>query len=310
MRASRSAMLIVVVSCCLVLVTWGTAVAAAKKVPDACALITKSDVATAFAKLDTALQPLSIADPVVGKPASQGGQGTNSCSTTFSLPGSVGGSVLVKTNPVTKQLPCPPKGQPGKTVKIAGTASLLEPNPSDAKVVRDITFVDQGGCAFIEIFLSGGSVKVPGSAFVELATAALAKKASGSGGATPSVSSKAAPAACTLVTKTDAEAALGQAVNGNDAASANSCEYRETSGPNFLNVQVAAGQTAADLQRTLSNSGPLQTLSGLGDAAYLGPVSIAVLKNGVSVHIDWLGGATPDTPTALKQLATTAIGRL
>jgi hypothetical protein len=147
----------------------------AKKVPDACALITQADVSTAFAKLEPALQPLSVADPVVGKPASQGGQGTNSCSTTFILPNSVGGSVLVKTNPVTKQIPCPAKGQPGKTVKVSGTKVLVEPNPSDAKVTRDVEFVDRGGCVFIEIFVSGGTARVPQSAFVELAAAALAK---------------------------------------------------------------------------------------------------------------------------------------
>jgi hypothetical protein len=150
--------------------------AATKKLPDACVLITKADVATAFAKLEVALQPTSVSDPVRGKPSNQGGQGTNSCETAFYLPNSVGGTVLVKTVPVTKQFPCPPKGQPGKTVTISRTKALLEPNPSDAKVVRDVTFVDQGGCAFIEVFLSGGSAKVPESAYVDLATAALSKK--------------------------------------------------------------------------------------------------------------------------------------
>ena len=82
--------------------------------------------------------------------------------------------MLVKTYPVTKQIPCPPKGQPGKTVKVSGTKVFVEPNPSDAKVTRDVTFVDQGGCAFVEIFLSGGSAKVPQSAFLDLAAAALA----------------------------------------------------------------------------------------------------------------------------------------
>jgi hypothetical protein len=149
--------------------------------PDACALITSADVATAFAKLDPALQPTSVTDPVRGKPANQGGQGTNSCSTAFYLPNSVGGSVLVKANKIVKGFPCPPKGQPGKTVKIGATKARLEPVPSNAAVTRDITFVQQGGCTFLEIFLSGGDAHVPASAFVELATDALAKKP----GATP-----------------------------------------------------------------------------------------------------------------------------
>jgi hypothetical protein len=155
----------------------GPAAAASKKVPDSCALITKADVTTAFAKLEPALQPTSVVDPVRGKPASQGGQGTESCSIAFYLPNSVGGTVLTKTFPVTKPLGCPPKGQPGKTVKIAKTKALLEPNPSHPGVTRDVTFVAKGGCAFIEVFLSGGSSKVPASGFVDLATAALAKKA-------------------------------------------------------------------------------------------------------------------------------------
>jgi hypothetical protein len=286
------------------------AAATAKRLPNACTLISKTDVATAFAKLESALQPTSVSDPVRGKPSNQGGQGTNSCQTAFYLPNSVAGNVLVKTNLVTKQTPCPPKGQPGKTVTISGTKALLEPLPSDAKVVRDVTFVDHGGCAFIEIFLSGGSARVPRRAFVDLATAALAKKSGATAAGTSSTSaSQGPPAACTTITKADAETALGQAVNDNDATSTTACEYRETSGPNFINVEVASGQTKTDLQRMLSNSGPLQFVP-LGDAAYMGPVTIAVLKNGISIRIDWLGGATPNTPNALTQLARTASARI
>jgi hypothetical protein len=176
-RARCSVVVIIAVSCAFVASAAVPASAKAQKVPDACSLITKTDVATAFAKLDAALQPLSVEDPVVGKPSSQGGFGTNSCSTSFMLPNSVGGDVLVKTNPITKQIPCPPKGSPGKTVKVSGTKVLVEPNPSDAKVTRDVTFVDAGGCAFIEIFVSGGTARVPQSGFLDLAAAALAKKA-------------------------------------------------------------------------------------------------------------------------------------
>src|SRR5450432_2359139 len=136
MRARGSVVVIIAVSCAVV-ASAAVPASAKAKVPDACSLITKADVATAFAKLDAVLQPLSVADPAVGKPASQGGQGTNSCSMTFMLSNSVGGSVLVKTNPVTKQIPCPPKGQPGKTVKVSGTKVFAEPLPSDAKVTRD-----------------------------------------------------------------------------------------------------------------------------------------------------------------------------
>lgn len=310
MRVLQRIWIVLIVAAFAVFPFEAAAHAAVKKLPDACTLITKADVATAFAKLQAALQPTSISDPARGTPSSQGGQGINSCGTAFSLPNSVGGTVLVKTNPVTKQIPCPPKGQPGKTVTVSGTKALLEPLPSDAKVVRDVTFVDQGACVFIEIFLSGSTAKLPARAFVDLATAALAKKASTRASGAPSnATSAAALAACALVTKTDAADALGQAVNDNDATSTAACEYRESGGPNFLNVQVVSGQTKADLQQSLSHSGPLQSVP-IGDAAFLGPVTIAVLKNGVSIRIDWLGGATPNTASALTQLAQNAIARL
>jgi hypothetical protein len=165
---------VIIAASCVFVASTAVPASAKKKVPDACSLITAADVTTAFAKLDAALQPTSVAEPEIGKPSSQGGQGTNSCSTSFMLPNSVGGDVLVKTYPVTKQTPCPAKSQPGKTVKVSGTKVFVEPNPSDAKVTRDVTFVD-GGCVFIEVFLSGGSARVPQSGFLDLAAAALAK---------------------------------------------------------------------------------------------------------------------------------------
>jgi len=179
MRTKRFSIVIVpamvVAVACFVVAASVPAGAKAKKPPDACLLITKADVSTTFAKLEAALQPVTVGEPTIGKPASQGGQGTYSCSTSFQLPNSVGGSVLVKTFPLNSKFPCIPKGQPGKTVKVSGMKAFVEPVPSHANVTRDITFVDKGGCAFIEIFLSGGSARVPQSAFVDLAAAALAK---------------------------------------------------------------------------------------------------------------------------------------
>jgi hypothetical protein len=172
---SRQAVVAIVAASFVCMVSTSAPAGAKGTVPNACTVITQADVSTAFAKLDAALQPTSVSEPVVGKPSSQGGFGTNSCSTVFMLPNSVGGSVLVVTNPVTKQAPCPPKGQPGKTVKVAGTKVLVQPTPGKTKTTRNVTFVDQGGCASIEIFLSGGSATVPQSAFVDLAAAALAK---------------------------------------------------------------------------------------------------------------------------------------
>ena len=74
-----------------------------------------------------------------------------------------------------KKYGCPPKGQPGKTVKVSGVKVFVEPNPSHPNVTRDVTFIDHGACAFIEIFLSGGDAIVPPSAFIDLAKDVLAK---------------------------------------------------------------------------------------------------------------------------------------
>jgi hypothetical protein len=178
MMRSRTAFLMGagVVAASVLAVMGVPASAASKKLPDSCVLVTQADVSAAFAKLEPALQPTDVSVPVRSKPTNQGGFGHNGCETTFTLPNAVAGRILVETLPVSKPLGCPVKGQPGKTVKISGTKALLEPLPSDTKVVRDVVFVDRGACASIEIFLSGGTARVPASGFVDLAKAALAKK--------------------------------------------------------------------------------------------------------------------------------------
>lgn len=175
MRRSLWGTVTIVLAAAAAMAITAPAASAAKKAPDTCTLVTQADVSTAFAKLEPALQPTSVAAPEHGKPASQGGFGTASCSTAFYLPNSVGGSVLVNATPVSSKLPCFPKGQPGKTVKIAGTKALLEPVPSDAKTTRNVTFVDKGSCVSIEVFVSGGDNHVPASGFTDLAAAALSK---------------------------------------------------------------------------------------------------------------------------------------
>ena len=289
---------VALLSVAIVAVAAPAASAAKKAAPDACALVTKADVTAALGKLDPALQPTSVSDPVSAGASKTGG----SCETQLVFPSSVAGKVLVQTSAGAKKTQCPNPAAAGKKVTVSGTKALLEPTPRDASIVRDVTFFDQGACVVILIQLSGGSAKVPPSAFVDLATFALAKKA----GATKA---GAGTAACTLVIRADAATALGQPVNDNDAKSNSSCQYRETSGSNAIKVTVATGQTTSDLQRSMSSSGPLQPLSGVGDAAYLGPTAIAVLKGGTMIRIDWLGGATPNTGPALRQLAQTAIGR-
>ena len=152
-------------------------VAAAKKaLPDACTAVTQADVTAAFTKLDASLQPVgAVSEPTRSKPTSQGGSGPHACESHMEIPNSVGVSVLVSLNPYQKKYGCPPKGQPGKTVKVSGTKVFVEANPSRPNETRDVTFIDRGACAFIEISPSGGSAVVPASAFLDLATAALAK---------------------------------------------------------------------------------------------------------------------------------------
>jgi hypothetical protein len=154
-----------------------TPVGAAKKaLPDACTAVTKADVTAAFVKLDAALQPTSdVSEPTRSKPQSQGGFGDHACESHMEVPNFVGATVLVSMNPIVKKIGCPPKGQPGKTVKVSGTKVLIEHGPSHPNQTRSVEFTDRGACAFILISLSGGSAVVPPSAFLDLAKAALAK---------------------------------------------------------------------------------------------------------------------------------------
>jgi hypothetical protein len=150
--------------------------AAKKALPDACAAVTQADITAAFTKLDADLQPIgAVSEPTRSKPQSQGGFGPQACESHMEVPNSVGASVLVSMNRIVKKFGCPPKGQPGKTVKVSGTKVLVEPNPSHPDRTRSVEFPDRGACAFIEISLSGGSAVVPASAFLDLTQAALAK---------------------------------------------------------------------------------------------------------------------------------------
>jgi hypothetical protein len=89
------------------------------------------------------------------------------------FPNSVEGSVLVSSFKLSSF--CPAKGQPGKSVKVQHTKSLLEPVPGKPNVVRDITFSKRGACVTIEPFLSGGNAVIPASAYVDLAKVALSR---------------------------------------------------------------------------------------------------------------------------------------
>ncbi len=328
-RAFRAGIVILVASAGVV-AAGGSASAAAKKLPDPCSLITKADVANAFATLQTALQPTSVSDPVGGKPANQGGQGLNLCGTAFYLPNSVAGTVLVNSNPITNQFPCPPKGQSGKTVRISGTKALIEPNPSEPKVVRDVTFPEGGGCVFIEISLSGGTARVPQSGFVDLAKAALAKKSgtkSSTSGSPPSSAkgasgiTKTLPPPCSLLTKDEVQPIFGttvldavQSTPGQPGVS--QCSFSLTVGIQGKNVTVRTHTDYAHDPSYIFPPPSTKSVSGLPDPAYIsvdlaqkvGAISVKLGRSVMEIQVN--GYDQPVTKDQLIQFAKDALGRV
>jgi len=162
--------------------TWSVgalaAVAKSKSVPDSCTLVTKADISAAFATLDPVFQPTTVGEPTKSKPISQGGHGPAVCDTALQLPNSVGVTVDVDDHLALSiaRFGCPPKGMPGKKITVGKTKALLEPLPDRPQDVRDIAFPYGKVCVYISIPVSGGPNRVPASAFVSLAKAALAKK--------------------------------------------------------------------------------------------------------------------------------------
>jgi hypothetical protein len=159
------------VVCVSVFVSNVPSAGAKTRLPDACKLVTQSDVQTVYGKLEPALVPTSVGIPTQSKPREQGGFGLQDCETSLQFPNSVGGSVLVSSLKASSF--CPAKGQPGKKVTVQHTKALLEPVPGKPNVVRDVTFAKGGACITIETFLSGGDAEVPASAYIDLAKVAL-----------------------------------------------------------------------------------------------------------------------------------------
>jgi hypothetical protein len=161
----------------VVLVGPAAAAKAPATLPNPCTQVTTSDITTAFAALGPTLTPSTVGTPTKSKPTNQGGFGPHTCETSFALPGSIEGDVLVLAPKLTSGTACPVSGQPGKKIKLGSTRALIEPNPVTPKVTRDITFPKGKACITIEVTLSsfsGGAV--PASAYVSLAKAVLSKK--------------------------------------------------------------------------------------------------------------------------------------
>jgi hypothetical protein len=86
------------------------------------------------------------------------------------------------------------------------------------------------------------------------------------------------------------------------------CQYRAASGGGSVSVFTAAGDLVRLLVRVNRRFG--EAVPGVGDEAFLRGDMIAVVRGEVAVSIRLQGGQVADRPAALRQLATTAAGRL
>jgi hypothetical protein len=119
-----------------------------------------------------------------------------------------------------------------------------------------------------------------------------------------------------MVTEGDAALALGEAVEAArplveqplPVGRMRGCQYRAASGGGSVSVFTAAGDLVRLLVRVNRRFG--EAVPGVGDEAFLRGDMIAVVRGEVAVSIRLQGGQVADRPAALRQLATTAAGRL
>ena len=120
----------------------------------------------------------------------------------------------------------------------------------------------------------------------------------------------------TVVTEEDAALALGKAVEAArplveqplPVGRMRGCQYRAASGGGSVSVFTAAGDLVGLLVRVNRRFG--EAVPGVGDEAFLRGDMIVVVRGEVAVSIRLQGGQVADRPAALRQLATTAAGRL
>jgi hypothetical protein len=144
--------------------------------PNPCSLITASDIAATLSSHGPTLTPSTVGTPTKSKPTNVGGFGPHACETSFVLPQSISGDVIVLATKQTAGTSCPDKSQPGKKTKLGSTRALIQFTPEPPKEVRNITFPDGKECVSVEITLSSSEAAVPASEFVSLGKAALAKR--------------------------------------------------------------------------------------------------------------------------------------
>jgi Protein of unknown function (DUF3558) len=153
--------------------------------------------------------------------------------------------------------------------------------------------------------------------------ATLTPAATGTPAATATPALASIPDPCVLVTKDEASAAVGTALNDPsndlfsrpDGTTGRTCYYTAPSGPGSLsfNIWRATPAQAALYKEEQKQFGDVHDIAGLGDAAYrVGWIELVVLKGDYLLEYGIeMADYDPDTAQAnLKTLATTSISRL
>lgn len=118
--------------------------------------------------------------------------------------------------------------------------------------------------------------------------------------------------ACGLVTKPEVEAALGASVQApSGAGDSGVCSFMTTGGQVLL-LSTASPDNVKQFDSLKRNvDGPVETLSGLGDRAFLVKGQAYVLKGSTLVAITvLLSQPAPKLNQVARQLAQTAAGRI
>lgn len=147
--------------------------------------------------------------------------------------------------------------------------------------------------------------------------------ATATAGATATSPFASIPDPCVLVTKAEAEAAVGAALNDGlselfsrpDDTSGRSCFYDAASGPGRLNLNVwqATAEQFASYKEEEKQFGDIHDIGGLGDAAFrTGWIGLVVLKDGyvLDYGIEMVDYDPEIAQQRLQALAATSIGRL
>jgi len=121
--------------------------------------------------------------------------------------------------------------------------------------------------------------------------------------------------ACTIVTKSDAETALGEPVGApkpRSSATSSGCVYTSLSGSARLDIDITRwpdSAAAATKYQTFANIG--QPVAGLGDQARGNTAILAVLKGSVVITVSMpVADKQPDQFGAMKILAAKVVSKV